>query len=242
MKTKIILLLAVAFIFSSFTAYSQKAIKLTTHEDSIAYSLGLNLGQYILNNIIKDALNIDKDIILKGVENGLLQQSQLLSDQEMQMNLQVFQQEQMEMQQRKQKELADKNKEEAKTFFEKNRKEKGIIETESGLQYKVVKEGKGKKPTQDNVVKVHYTGKFINGEVFDSSVDRGEPIEFPVTGVIPGWTEGLQLMTEGSKYIFYIPSDLGYGDRGAPPAIEPAATLIFDVELLEVKDGKGVIK
>ena len=108
------------------------------------------------------------------------------------------------------------------------------METASGLQYKVVKEGTGKKPLATDKVKVHYKGTLLDGTVFDSSYDRGEPITFPLNGVIKGWTEGLQLMSEGSKYILYIPSDLGYGDRGAGAQIKPGATLIFEVELLEV--------
>jgi len=236
MLNKIILFLTVAVIFSSADAYSQKPIQLKTHNDSIAYSLGLNLGQYVYNNILKDSLDFNKDILFEGVRNGLYKQNQILSDQEMQTNLQNFQQEQMQLQQNKAKETADKNKADGQKFLDNNKKADGVKVTPSGLQYKVIKEGTGKKPTTENIVKVHYTGKLINGQVFDSSVERGEPIEFPVTGVIKGWTEGLQLMSEGSRYMFYIPSDLGYGDRGAPPAIEPGSTLIFEVELLEVKD------
>ena len=236
MLNKIIIFLVFAVIFSSADAYSQKPIQLKTHNDSIAYSLGLNLGQYVYNNILKDSLDFNKDILFEGVRNGLYKQNQILSDQEMQTNLQNFQQEQMKLQQNKAKETADKNKADGQKFLDNNKKADGVKVTPSGLQYKVIKEGTGKKPTTENIVKVHYTGKLINGQVFDSSVERGEPIEFPVTGVIKGWTEGLQLMSEGSRYMFYIPSDLGYGDRGAPPTIEPGSTLIFEVELLEVKD------
>ncbi len=237
MLNKIILFIAFAVIFSSVSAYSQKPVQLKTHQDSIAYSLGLNLGQYVHNNILKDSLELNKDILFEGVRSGLYKQNQLLTDQEMQSTIQNFQQEQMQIQQMKAKESADRNKATGQIFLEKNKKEAGVKVTPSGLQYKVIKEGKGKKPTTENIVKVHYTGKLIDGKVFDSSVERGEPIEFPVTGVIKGWTEGLQLMSEGSKFMFYIPADLGYGDRGAPPAIEPGATLIFEVELLEVKEG-----
>ncbi len=237
MLNKIILFIAFAVIFSSVSAYSQKPVQLKTHQDSIAYSLGLNIGQSVNHNISKDSLDFNYEILLEGVRNGLFKQNQLISDQELQTNLQIFQQEQMQIQQKKAKESADRNKTTGQVFLEKNKKEAGVKVTPSGLQYKVIKEGTGKKPTTENIVKVHYTGKFIDGKVFDSSVERGEPIEFPVTGVIKGWTEGLQLMSEGAKFMFYIPADLAYGDKGAPPAIEPFATLIFEVELLEVKEG-----
>lgn len=123
--------------------------------------------------------------------------------------------------------------EEAK-FLAENKKRPTIVVTPSGLQYEILKAGDGIKPVDTNTVKVHYTGTLINGKKFDSSVDRGEPVEFSVTGVIPGWTEALKLMPVGSKWRLYIPSDLGYGDRGQKPDISPGATLIFEVELLAI--------
>lgn len=119
-------------------------------------------------------------------------------------------------------------------FLENNKNEEGVVETESGLQYKVITEGKGPKPTTESTVKVHYTGKLIDGTVFDSSIERGEPAEFGVSQVIPGWTEGLQLMSVGSKYMLYIPYELGYGERGMGQDIPGYSTLIFEVELLEI--------
>ena len=129
---------------------------------------------------------------------------------------------------------AESNKKAGAEFLAENAKKEGVKVTASGLQYRVITEGSGNKPVASSKVKVHYTGKLLDGTVFDSSVQRGEPIDFALNQVIPGWTEGVQLMTPGSKYEFYIPSDLAYGDRGAGNAIPPGAALIFEVELLAV--------
>jgi FKBP-type peptidyl-prolyl cis-trans isomerase len=123
-------------------------------------------------------------------------------------------------------------------FLEENAKNPDVVTTGSGLQYIVIQEGTGDKPSSTDKVKVHYHGTLVNGNVFDSSVDRGEPIEFPVNGVIPGWVEGLQLMSVGSKYKFFIPSELAYGERGAGQMIGPGETLIFEVELLGITKGE----
>lgn len=124
--------------------------------------------------------------------------------------------------------------EQSKKFFDENRAKEGVKETASGLQYIVEKEGEGITPTATDEVTVHYTGRLLDGTVFDSSVNRGEPASFPLNRVIPGWTEGVQLMKEGAKYRFFIPSDLAYGPQGIPNAIPPHSTLIFDVELIKV--------
>ena len=129
---------------------------------------------------------------------------------------------------------AENNKAEGEKFLAENKTKSGVITTESGLQYQVVTEGKGAKPTADDKVKVHYTGTLLNGTKFDSSVDRGEPAEFGVGQVIKGWTEVLQLMPVGSKYIVWIPSELAYGERGAGADIRPNSTLKFEIELLEI--------
>ncbi len=151
--------------------------------------------------------------------------------------LQRFQKQFEQRQKEKQDKMmasVDKNKEEGAQFLKKNANNKSVYTTKSGLQYLKLKDGNGKRPTLNSTVKVHYTGKLIDGTVFDSSVERGEPMEFPVGAVIPGWTEGLQLMDEGSKYMLFIPYNLGYGESPVGD-IPPGSTLIFEVELLEVK-------
>ena len=132
--------------------------------------------------------------------------------------------------------MAESDLEKGEAFLKENAKKEGVKTTASGLQYKVLKEGEGKSPKATDTVKVHYKGTLIDGTEFDSSYKRGEPIEFPLNGVIPGWTEGVQLMKEGAKYQFTIPSKIGYGERGTPGGpIPPNATLIFEVELIQVK-------
>ena len=133
------------------------------------------------------------------------------------------------------KKQADENAKIGQAFLAENAKKPGIKTTKSGLQYQILQEGKGKSPSANSNVRVHYEGRLLDGTVFDSSVERGEPIEFPLNQVIPGWTEGLQLMKEGGKATLYIPSQLGYGEQGVPGTIPPHSTLIFDVELIEVK-------
>ena len=129
----------------------------------------------------------------------------------------------------------EKNKKEGEEFLAKNREKEGVITLESGLQYKVIKEGNGPTPTVANKVKTHYRGRLIDGTEFDSSYKRGQPATFPVTGVIKGWTEALLLMNVGSKWELYIPYDLAYGEQGRPPKIPPASTLIFEIELLGIE-------
>jgi FKBP-type peptidyl-prolyl cis-trans isomerase len=204
--------------------------KLKTKQDSASYALGSNVANSLssrsgvenLNytafiNGMKDVFE-DKELkIEKGTQNTVIQN--YLSGLREKRN--------------------QKNLKEGQEFLKKNKKKEGVKTTESGLQYKVIEEGKGDSPGEYDTVKVHYTGTNIDDEVFDSSKKRGKPVEFPVDRVIPGWTEGLQLMKEGAKYKFFIPAELAYGKRAPRGSdIEPNETLIFEVELLEVKRGE----
>ncbi len=206
----------------SFTVKSQEM----TQEQKTSYALGANIGE----NFKTTGIELIYDTFLQGVQDGM-NGTNKLSQNEMQA---IFNQLQQELQKRQQAEV-EVEKEKGRAFLAENGKKEGVVTTPSGLQYKVVTMGTGAKPTATDKVRVHYHGTTLDGEVFDSSVQRGETIAFPLNQVIKGWTEGLQLMPIGSKFIFYIPSDLAYGDRGAGPSIKPGATLIFEVELFGIE-------
>jgi len=241
MLIKKLLLYIIIFSFFLVPAWTQN-VSIKTYSDTLSYSIGYNIGKNLKNSILRDTLKVTNAMVLNGLNDALSKDKALLADTIIQKTMMALQQELMAKQEvakkeeeKKMKELGDKSKVVGAEFLEKNKKMDGVKTTASGLQYKVIKEGNGKMPKDTSKVKVHYKGTFLDGKVFDSSIDRGQPIEFPLNGVIKGWTEGVQLMKEGSKYIFYIPSDLAYGDRGAPPTIPPYSVLIFEVELLEVK-------
>ena len=197
--------------------------------ERMSYAMGINVGEYIL----KSPLPLKGELVLEGLKDclagvpGIPAEEYAKAMQELQNKMQQAGQERM-------KKAAEGNSKAEKEFLAENRTKEGVKTTASGLQYKVITEGSGAKPRKDQKVRVHYTGKLLDGTVFDSSVERGQPAEFLLTQVIPGWTEALQLMSEGSKYRLFIPASLAYGERGAPGAIPPNAALIFDVELIKI--------
>lgn len=208
----------------------------------IAYYLGYSIIGPMAENVEIPASDFDRAALKWGLESGLNGDSLLISQSDRDSIWRTYmepkQEEYANYQQMKREEQAKVNIAEGEAFLEANKAKEGVITTESGLQYTVVEAGTGEQPTPADEVKVHYTGTLLNGTVFDSSVERGEPITFPLSGVIPGWTEGVSLMKEGAKYRFFIPQNLAYGMRGAGPTIPAGATLIFDVELLEVNPEK----
>ncbi|HHT52337.1 MAG TPA: FKBP-type peptidyl-prolyl cis-trans isomerase [Bacteroidales bacterium] len=222
MKKIIEIGLLILGVMLSLTVKSQEM----TQEQKISYALGANVGE----NFKATGIELMYEFFFQGVQDGM-NGTNKLSQNEMQV---IFNQLQQELQKRQQAEV-EVEKEKGRAFLAENGKKEGVVTTPSGLQYKVVTMGTGAKPTATDKVRVHYHGTTLDGEVFDSSVQRGETITFPLNQVIKGWTEGLQLMPIGSKFIFYIPSDLAYGDRGAGPTIKPGATLIFEVELFEIE-------
>ena len=188
--------------------------------DKVSYALGLGIGRQLCDMGAK-ALNIDD--FAQAIKDVIAGSEPQIGDQEAQQIVQNFFQEQ----EKKQRAVAEEKHNE-------NAKKDGVVTLSSSLQYQVLKEGNGKCPKATDKVKCHYEGMLIDGTIFDSSVQRGEPATFPLNQVIAGWTEGLQLMQEGAKYRFFIPYHLGYGERGAGQSIPPFATLIFDVELIAV--------
>ncbi len=197
--------------------------ELMNFTDSVSYSFGISVGNGLKSQKITD---INTDLIAAGISDMISDQSKF-DEKEAEAIITKYMDE-----------IRERNlsaaRVEGENFLAENSKKADVITTASGLQYKVIQEGNGPKPIATDQVRVHYHGTLIDGTVFDSSVDRGEPVTFPVQGVIPGWIEGLQLMNVGSKYQLFIPSDLAYGDRGAGAKIGPGATLVFDVELLEI--------
>ncbi|MDR1592836.1 MAG: FKBP-type peptidyl-prolyl cis-trans isomerase [Prevotellaceae bacterium] len=193
----------------------------------VSYALGASMGEGLLQNSSKAGITLDLESLLKGVGDGF-SSSNKFDEAKMQQSFAKLDSIVMEQQ----KLAAAKDKE----FLEQNKNTFGIITTPSGLQYKVITMGDGPTPAATDKVKVHYHGTTIDGTVFDSSVDRGEPITFALNQVIKGWTEGVQLMPVGSKFIFCIPSELAYGEQGAGNGvIKPGATLIFEIELLGIE-------
>ena len=193
--------------------------------DKLSYALGLGIGRQLAQ--MDDFAQAIKDVVAGGQLK--------LDEAEAQVIVQEFFQKQEEKQRAAAAEMGKKAKEEGEKYLAENAKKEGVVTLPSGLQYLVIKEGNGKRPKATDKVKCHYEGMLVDGTLFDSSVQRGEPATFPLNQVIAGWTEGLQLMTEGSKYRFFIPYTLGYGERGAGASIPPFAALVFDVELIEVQ-------
>ncbi len=198
---------------------------LKTELDTVSYSLGVNIGNNIKQQGVKD-LNLKA--LMKGMEQALAGDSTWLNDQEAMSAIQGYFTKISETKGAESKKVGE-------AFLAENGKKKGITTTSSGLQYEVIKMGDGDKPLATDEVTVHYHGTTIDGQVFDSSKDRGEPATFPLNGVIAGWTEALQLMPKGSIFKLYLPSNLAYGERGAGEKIPAHAVLIFEVELLEIK-------
>jgi FKBP-type peptidyl-prolyl cis-trans isomerase FkpA len=206
--------------------------KLTTEKEKVSYMIGLDMAQGLSQPQLKGEL--DLEVLFEAVRTKVNGGKALMTDEESAAVRTEFMNKMRSKQEAYTRELAEKNKTEGEQFLAANKGKPGVTTTASGLQYKVITQGKGKKPLATSQVRVHYTGTLLDGTKFDSSVDRGAPAEFAVNGVIAGWTEALLLMSEGSKYQLFIPSSLAYGDVARPGPIGPNATLLFDVELLAV--------
>lgn len=201
--------------------------KYTTTETQASYGIGYQMGEQLASNPF-DGLALD--VVLAGLSDGFNREQPQVSNNDLRA---AFTEINERMQAAKQEKFAGAMKE-GSEFLAKNAERSEVTVTESGLQYEVLTSGEGDKPSAASTVRTHYHGTLINGDVFDSSYDRGEPAEFPVGGVIKGWTEALQMMSVGSKWRLYVPHDLAYGEQGAGGAIGPFSTLVFDVELLDI--------
>lgn len=212
--------------------FSVAATELKTEDQKISYLMGLQSGSSLKE--VSEVIKLDKEAVFAAINDVLDGKKLQVSDEELGKVMQSFMKKSQEYAKKKFEELSAQNIAEAKKLLDENKKKSGVKVTKSGLQYAVLKEGKGKKPTASDVVKVHYVGTFADGTVFDSTYARKEPAVFPLNGIIKGWIEGLQLMPVGSKYEFVIPAELAYGKQGPAP-FGPDRALKFEVELLEIK-------
>ena len=210
---------------------ADKTPKLETLMDKVSYSIGLNIGKDFKTQNIE----VNPELLARGIKDAISDSKPLLTDEEIQEAIGAFQQERMAEAEEMAKAAGEKNRQEGESFLLENAKKEGVVTLPSGLQYKIIEEGTGKSPEPGDQVTVHYRGTLIDGTEFDSSYERGEPVTFPVGGVIPGWTEALQLMKEGAKWNLFIPPSLAYGEQGAGQVIGPNATLLFEVELISVQ-------
>lgn len=230
MKSPVFAVLCLVFLAGLAIAEEKSVFK--SEKEKISYSIGMDIG----NNMKKQSIDIDPDTLAKGLKDSFSGGKTLLTEEEARETLNAFRNQMMAKQQEQVKAAGEKNKKEGEAFLAANKKKEGVKTTPSGLQYKIVKDGTGKTPKATDTVTVNYRGKLIDGTEFDSSYKRGQPATFPVNGVIKGWTEALQMMKEGAQWELFIPSDLAYGERGAPGgSIGPNSVLIFDVELISIK-------
>ncbi|HYR21302.1 MAG TPA: FKBP-type peptidyl-prolyl cis-trans isomerase [Chthoniobacterales bacterium] len=223
-------LIAVATLFCFIATpifAEEKPPQLKDLKDKASYSFGLNIGL----NLQRQSIELNQDAFMAGLKDGVAGRKPLLSEQEVREAMMAFEK---DMQQKK-ADVAKKNTAEGEKFLAENKSKEGVKTTASGLQYKVLKEGSGAQPKAADSVTVNYRGTLLDGTEFDSSYKRGQPATFPVGGVIKGWTEALQLMKTGSKFQLFVPANLAYGDRSPGAQIPAGSTLIFEVELMEVK-------
>jgi FKBP-type peptidyl-prolyl cis-trans isomerase FklB len=207
---------------------AEAPFELKTPAQKASYGIGLNMGQSLVQEGMTD---LDAKAVAMGIEDAMGKKEQRLKNEEL-VEAFAFLQKRAEEQKAQ---LTEETSKAGKKFLEENAKREGVVTTASGLQYEVVTKGEGAMPTATDVVSVHYEGRLVDGTVFDSSIQRGSPIDLPVNGVIAGWVEALQLMHVGEKVKLFIPSELAYGDQSPTPAIPPNSVLVFDLELLSIK-------
>ena len=213
-------------------AKGPQSTALSTAKEKQSYAIGMNLGE----NLKNQAVDVDPNLLVRGLKDTLTGGKALLTTEEEHVTLMELQTNLRKTQMEKMQKAGEKNKKEGEAFLTANKAKPGVVTLPSGLQYKILQAGTGPKPTATDSVSCNYRGTLIDGTEFDSSYKRGQPTTFPVSGVIKGWTEALQLMPVGSKWQLFVPASLAYGDRAASALIGPDATLIFDVELVSIQD------
>ena len=230
MKMKLVAAAAMGLAMSSAMAATD-VVTLTSDIDKLSYSIGIDLG----NNLKKQDIEINPSVMAKGIQDGMTGSKMLMTEQQMKDTLSKFQKDLMAKRAAQFEKQANDNKAKGDAFLAANKAKPGVITLASGLQYKIITAGNGAKPSKDDEVTVEYTGKLIDGTVFDSTAKTGKPATFKVSQVIPGWTEALQLMPAGSTWEVYVPANLAYGARNVGGPIGPNETLIFNVHLISIK-------
>jgi FKBP-type peptidyl-prolyl cis-trans isomerase FklB len=229
MKSAFTLFVGIALL-TTCAAARQKASP-RSQKDKISYSIGLDIGK----SLKRQSIDVEETLLIQGLKDALSGRKQLLSDEEAREVLTAYQKELVAKHTEEARIAGEKNKKEGEEFLAENKKKPGVVTLPDGLQYKILEEGTGQTPKATDTVVTNYRGTLINGKEFDSSYRRGQPVTFPVNQVIRGWMEALQLMKVGSKWQLFVPSELAYGPNGAGPDIGPNATLILEVQLLEIK-------
>jgi len=229
MRLRMILALVLSIFFIVALAYGEDTLK--DKVDRVSYALGLDIG----SDLNQQSIEVNTDILMKGIKDALSGGKRLLSDDEIRETMATFTKELVEKEAEDRRKLVDRNKKDGMAFLAENKKKEGVKTLASGLQYKVISEGNGKSPKATDTVTLNYRGTLINGYEFDSSYRRGVPSTLLVNGAISGWTEALQLMKVGAKWQLFIPSNLAYGEEGTGNMIGPNASLIFEVELISIK-------
>ena len=230
MKRRIAMAMCVAVALSG-AAFAADTPELKTDKEKISYSIGMEIG----GNLKRGSVEVDPDLLAKGLKDSYGEGKTILTEDQARQAIADFQKTLMAKQAETMQKLSEKNKADGEKFLAENGKKEGVKTLPSGLQYKEIAPGTGKSPKTTDTVTTHYKGTLIDGTEFDSSYKRGEPVSFPVSGVIAGWTEALQLMKEGAKWELFVPPNLAYGERGAGREIGPNATLIFEVELISIQ-------